>query len=190
MLNDLAGNLRMAHMDDAQRGRDGDAQRGMEVRGESMFDGQLQPAIGGHPALRAERARNYNGIYTRAEEAQQLHAADVAAAAATAAEGSAAHAQLGGGKAGGSDKWYYNKGEELREAEGAAKKRQERWAKFERLQRDTEARAAFGGVGHVGDGIHVVHAEERGDMISAATLPLTLPVVFPEDLERRNADNQ
>jgi hypothetical protein len=30
----------------------------------------------------------------------------------------------------------------------------------------------------------------RGDMISAATLPLTLPVVFPEDLERRNADNQ
>jgi len=78
---------------------------------------------------------------------------------------------------------YYNKAEEVREARGDLTRRDDRWGDFRRLRRDSLARGAFGGVGRVGDGVHVVHAEERGDMTSAADMPhMSLPAVFPSDL--------
>jgi len=60
-----------------------------------------------------------------------------------------------------------------------------RWGDFRRLHRASVARAAFGGVGRLGDGIHVVHAEERGQLTSAADMKdMALPAVFPSDLEK------
>jgi len=81
------------------------------------------------------------------------------------------------------DLLYYNKAEEVREARGDLARRDDMWGDFRRLRRDSLARGAFGGVGRVGDGVHVVHAEERGDMTSAADMPhMSLPAVFPSDL--------
>jgi hypothetical protein len=63
-----------------------------------------------------------------------------------------------------------------------------RWGNFERKRRDTVARAAFGGVGRLGDGIHVMHAEERGQLTSAADMKgMVLPDVFPSDVDSDKA---
>ena len=63
-----------------------------------------------------------------------------------------------------------------------------RWGNFERKRRDTVARAAFGGVGPLGDGIHVMHAEERGQLTSAADMKgMVLPDVVPSDLDSDKA---
>lgn len=61
----------------------------------------------------------------------------------------------------------------------------ERRRNYRRLRRDTVARGAFGGAGRVGDGVHVVRAEERGQMTSAADMRMALPAVFPSDLPRK-----
>ena len=85
-------------------------------------------------------------------------------------------------------RWYYNRGEELREAQQEEVRREERWGHYGRLRRDTLARAAYGGAGHIGDGIHVVRAEGRGLMRSSADMPrMKLPVVFPADVWRADA---
>ena len=44
------------------------------------------------------------------------------------------------------ERLYYNKGEELREAERDERHRDERWSHFRRLHRDSVASGAFGGV--------------------------------------------
>jgi len=91
----------------------------------------------------------------------------------------------GGGSRKTDERLYYNGGEERREAERNERHRDERWSQFRRLHRDSVARGAFGGAGRVGDGVHVVRAEERGEMISAADMVhMALPAVFPSDLRR------
>lgn len=80
------------------------------------------------------------------------------------------------------ERLYYNQDKEGEKGREAA--REERWGKYRRLRRDTLARGAFGGAGRVGDGVHVVHAEERGEMTSAADMRISLPAVFPSDFQR------